>query len=164
MPIYRGLHVPDRVSIGPGQKIDTLTGIVVTPGKSPSYEDMKQVENPLYGRINRLKEGDEFKIDGVSSFTTDKFMAEQFSRQEARGQRGRSRGDYRRYVPAVLVEVHGARGIPAAALSPWKQQEVLSRGTYRVKSVTKTLLPYQDAGPHVAMIGRRDIHLVLEAL
>jgi hypothetical protein len=51
------------------------------------------------------------------------------------------------------MEVLGARGLPVAALSPWNQQEILTRGKFKVEKVVKT--------PYVGNSNVSDYHIVL---
>lgn len=162
-PIYRGMPVSHQAFIGAGQTLDPISGhVVITDEKAYKAERNRPfdeqrtgyVVNPFMKELDALKPGVAFNIPGVTSFTTDKFMAEQFSRGEARGQGASSRsGGARRTFSAVTLEVRGARGLPVSALSPWNQNEVLTRGSFKVESVTKT--PYRGA--------INDYHIVLKA-
>lgn len=151
VPIFRGMPVTPYLAIEKGQRLDPISGhVVIVDEKAYQAERKRQQEsfdykqpaqNPFLAEIDRLKKGDAFNMPGVTSFTTDKYTADQFARGEARGQGGR--GDrYERRFSAVTLEVQGARGIPVAALSPWDQKEVLTRGKFVVDSVTKT--PYRN--------------------
>lgn len=87
-----------------------------------------------------LKPGDTFDVPGVSSFTVDQTLAEDFAQGVARGQGGK-RSDPNLDNVIVTVEP-GARGLRAQALSPWKQSEVITNGRFTVVSVT------EEAGRH----------------
>jgi hypothetical protein len=163
-PIFRGMMAGSTVALGPGMKIDPVSGrptIVDEKAYQAERERLrldfsgplrKDPPNPLLTQLDKLKAGDDFKMPGATSFTADKFIAQQFSRGEARGQGGgRSSGP--RYHSAILIEARDARGIPVAALSPWNQQEVITRGQFKVESVTKT--PYRGS--------IYDYHVVLRA-
>jgi len=95
----------------------------------------------MYGRemarsAMALKAGDPFDIVGASSFTADEALARKFSRGVASGQHGGGLGGG---VPSIIVEVQaGAHGLKVAALSPWKQSEVISSGKFEVVSAAKT--------------------------
>lgn len=152
IPIFRGMPVQRTMTLEPGQQVDPVSGhIVITDEKA--YEEhrkkawntqedsWKVVTHPFLKQIDSLKKGDTFSMPGVTSFTSDQFTAKEFSRGEARGQGGRGGDSVRlRNFSAVTMEVQGARGLPVAALSPWNQQEILSRGEFVVEAVTKT--PY----------------------
>jgi hypothetical protein len=156
-PVFRGMMVSKTMNMDVRDKIDTaVSGRVISPDAYPkgSTREIKDVPNPLYERISSLKAGDSFPIPGATSFTSDAFVAKEFSRGEARGQGGRSGGSDQRYVPAVVLEVRGARGLNAAALSPWKQKEVITRGDFKVVFVKKT-----EFGNYVKS---NDYHIVLE--
>jgi hypothetical protein len=151
-PIYRGMSVQRTLWMEAGQQLDPVSGqIVVTDEEANERQrarerktgdySQKNQPNPFYQQIDGIKAGDPFDIPGVTSFTVDKFTATQFSRGEARGQGGRG-GDGRRHTSAVTLEIRSSRGIPVAALSPWDQKEVLTRGRFKVESVIKT--PYSN--------------------
>lgn len=85
-------------------------------------------------QLSQLQAGQSFDIIGPSSFTASQDIATKFSLNIASGQYGGALG---RGVPSAIIEIQsGARGIPAAALSPWKQQEVISSGHFTVVSNT----------------------------
>lgn len=137
-PMYRGMQVP--------------------PFDYARSSLSKPVANPQYAALEKLKPGDTFRVDGITSFTVDKQVARDFSKGEARGQSNylyNRRSEQARRASAVTLEVApGARGLPVAALSPWRQKEVLTRGTFVVKSVDKV---QYGAGRF------SDFHVVLEA-
>jgi hypothetical protein len=139
--MYRGLHIHPYDTSGPISKLK---------------------DNPEYVKLERLKPGSVFSITGVQSFTTDKQIAKDFSKRQARGQPGyeanrREEANYgssRRRAAAVVVEIQpGARGLPIASLSPWKQREVLTRGEFKVVDVVKT--PYGHGK-------RNDLHITVK--
>jgi len=145
IPMYRGLHISPYDTSGP---IDSSRG----PKTSKDYE-----------YLSKLKAGDSFNVSGVQSFTTERQIAKDFSLGEARGQNNYASarressnyGSSRRQQAAVLIEIEkGARGLPIASLSPWKQREVLTRGKFEVVSNTKT--PY--GGQYSA---KHDLHIVV---
>jgi hypothetical protein len=72
--------------------------------------------------------GDVMDIKGLTSFTRSQHTADTFAS-------GTGGGSSRQPDREWLLEVHGARGIDVAALSPWRQQEVIARGSFRVQSV-----------------------------
>lgn len=97
----------------------------------------------VYGRENMtmllsMKPGTTFDMAGPTSFTANRDVAERFMFAVSRGQGG---GGLARGTSAVLIEVvKGARGLPVQALSPWKQQEVISSGRFRVKEIKKDVV------------------------
>ncbi len=103
----------------------------------------------MYGRelaasTLALKPGDAFDIIGPSSFTANEALAVKFSQNIASGQHG---GGLMHGVPSILVEVQaGARGIKAAALSPWKQAEIISAGKFAVVSVKEATRQVYSGG------------------
>ena len=106
----------------------------------------------VYGRENidkllDMKAGATFDMVGPTSFTADVSVAEKFSVRKARGQRGDGLSQYDR--AAVIVVEAGARGVKAAALSPWNQKEVITSGRFKIKRI--------EEGPSVDM-GRLGSH------
>lgn len=79
-------------------------------------------------KIEKLVEGDAFDVKGISSFTSDRTIAEKFAH-------GKGPGQYKNTGPSVVLEVRDARGISVGPLSPWKQKEVISKGDYVVEAV-----------------------------
>jgi hypothetical protein len=76
-----------------------------------------------------MKPGDVIAMPAPSSFTTSKEIAENIAKGSDPG------FQLKRDQPntQVIVEVEpGARGIHAGALSPWKQEEVISSGKFEV--------------------------------
>lgn len=153
--IYRGMHVPHVVSKRKSDEIDPNSGRIYAT-KDRDQSPTVDVPNPLLRRIATMKPGDEYELPGATSFTADRQIAQDFSRGEAVGQSGRRSGNERRHVPAVVLEVRKARAIAAAALSPWKQKEVLTRGKFKVVSVERTPIRPDSS--------INDYHVVLEAL
>jgi hypothetical protein len=122
------------------EQLPTRTGWADTGrALNKAVEQSKPLDVPMmrgmHGReafkaFSAMKEGEELRIPGVTSFTTDPEVMERFS---SGGAEKRPRGDALQEVQLVVVP--GARAIRAAALSPFNQREVISRGTFRVKSV-----------------------------
>lgn len=121
-----------------------------------TLEASKPLEHGLYrGLVGRqalnsladLKEGDLFDVGGATSFTSDEKIARDFSEGNAKGQSSAKRGTGH----GALIEIEkGAKALPVSALSPWDQKEFLSRGKFKVKSVTRETVD-----------GLRRMHVVL---
>ncbi len=98
--------------------------------------------DPHIAGLKKLKPGDTFDVHGISSFSADKYVADTFAqgwgglpehvvKARAFGGVGNER---------VIMEVApGAHGIKTAALSTWKQKEVVTQGRFRVVSVDSEL-------------------------
>lgn len=82
--------------------------------------------------LSKVQPGDSLEMSAPASFSASADQAERFATGTSTGQ-GKSRdpGD------GILIEVEpGARALPVAALSPWKNQaEVLSSGEFEIVAV-----------------------------
>jgi hypothetical protein len=135
-----------------GQDLENTTSGSVREGAialSRAVADSAPLDAPIYRGINifphpnapktaeyfsSLKSGDEINLPGVTSFTTDHEIADQFALGVAKGQ-GKGGGTP---VLAVTFEIEkGARGLPVAALSPWDQKEIITQGRFKVVGITK---------------------------
>lgn len=106
--------------------------LATAPKQKEFYRGVYGVE--AFDAVKDLQPGHVMDIVGPTSFTSDRGVAEKFSENMASGQ-GKRRG-LNASVPTVVFEVEaGARGIPVAAISPWKQKEVVSNGKFEVVSV-----------------------------
>ena len=88
-------------------------------------------------QILALKPGDYFNVIAPTSFTADRNLAVKWSQ-------GKVSGSGLSALPSgsstVIIEVQsGAKGIRAAALSPYKQSEIISSGKFTVVSVQSGL-------------------------
>ena len=87
-------------------------------------------------KLLAMKPGSTFDAIGPTSFTSSEQIAMDFSLRRSRGQGG-GKGLASGVQSAVVEVLPGARGVPVGALSPWRQQEVLSAGRFRIKEVVK---------------------------
>jgi len=141
---FEGQNVGDGSQATWGQGARALNDAIRTsePLPQPFYRG-------LYGRevANNLKDlqpGAILDVVGPSSFTADETLAVKWSQNRVSGQRG---GGLAPHVPSVVIEVQaGARGIKAAALSPWKQAEIISSGKFAVVSVTPREVEVPERG------------------
>lgn len=80
-----------------------------------------------YNAFEKFEAGSEFHIAGATSFTMDSEIAEKFAS-------GRGPGQYKDLnAPRTIIKIKsGGRGLRVAALSPYKQREVIAKGRYRV--------------------------------
>lgn len=127
-----------------------------SPMESGFYRGVygKEVVDGLKG----LKEGDSLQVLGATSFTKSEDTAVRFSQGKKAGQRG---GGLVPGTPTAVIEVvSGAKGIDVSTLSPWKQQEVISSGEFRVKEVKVSTR--QDYSPRGYWIDAEEVRVVLE--
>ncbi len=100
--------------------------------------------------------GERMRIAGSSSFTADGDTARAFAEGTAKGQPKLAREPVATYVYEIAP---GARGLPVAALSPYAQQEVITRGNFRVREVRQnTTQLYTRYGS----MDQQNYHVVLE--
>lgn len=110
-----------------------------------AISDSKPLSTPLYrgtsgdedfvGRWQSFKPGEPVNLRGVTSFTTDLKVASQFSEGMNSGQnRG---GIPRHHSPVVFEVLPGAKGLRVAAMSPWRQKEVVSAGEFEFVEMVK---------------------------
>jgi len=100
---------------------------------SPKREILYRGVSGFLGRktidsVIALKEGDVFSIVGVSSFTDNRDVGEMFMRGKVPGIKKPSKPP----PIQILFIAKGAPGLSVSALSPYKQSEFLSRGTFKV--------------------------------
>ena len=105
------------------------------PLSVPIYRGVHGREN--LDKLLAMKPGATFDMVGPTSFTADRVQAVQFATGTAAGQ-GKGRPFDRFSIRSAIITVEpGARGIAVQALSPWRQQEVISGGRFKVKAVDK---------------------------
>lgn len=115
--------------------------------------------NEAVSALKALKTGDTLDIKGATSFTASEELGARFARSDVSGQRS----GLNFYAPVAIIKVEpGAHGVNVAALSPWKQQEVVTSGQFKVKSVdTKEVFRYEKAHPG-GQLARNETTVVLE--
>lgn len=146
----------DDVVGGRGSTTYREAGRAINAAIESSDPSTTSLYRGLYGRqahelAAQLKAGDEFQVRGATSFSRSYEVAEKFSAGMAGGASGNSMGGYR-----TLVEISpGVRALNVSALSPWKQEESLTKGKFVVESVTVTGDPYRPRGAlvHVKVKG-----------
>ncbi len=141
-----------------------------TPDDMP-YEEWSRVQREDRMRyeqtIQRYKDlnGEVVDMLGVTSFTTDKYVADQFAIRATKAQG--NHGLYVHQQTPVIWEIEpGARGLPVQHLSPYKQQEVLTAGRFRVLSVTTEQVYAKNAargGAHYESVEQLRIRVRQEA-
>jgi hypothetical protein len=101
-----------------------------TPLDQPLYRGAP-IGSYHFKEMGKLKPGDPFDLHELTSFTTSRTLGDQFSMGAASGQRRKGTPEY-----TLVIEVQpGARGLRAAALSPYAQNEVMTSGAFRVTRV-----------------------------
>jgi hypothetical protein len=104
-----------------------------SPLDKPMYRGLNGYENQA--QVLALKPGDDFTVVAPTSFTADRNLAVKWSQGKVSGQGGGSFSG-----PTIIIEVQsGAKGLKVAALSPFKQSEILSSGTFKVVRVESGL-------------------------
>jgi hypothetical protein len=111
------------------------------PTTQPMYRGMKmpqdEARNNAFGAfLANAKVGDDFAFDVPTSFSAEKTVAEEFA-QGIGGKKGPQRARARDDPAAgvVFAVSEGAKAASVTPLSPWKQQELLSEGKFKIKSI-----------------------------
>lgn len=80
-----------------------------------------------------LEVGDTFDVVGATSFSFNYELAKSFAAGTAKGQAKHRKGQP---LQAIIKVKSGAKGLKAATLSPWNQQEIISHGRFKIISKT----------------------------
>lgn len=101
---------------------------------APFYRGVILPPSQARSRFKLPTVGDEIKLPGVTSFTANREIAEDFATGNAKGQR--QRGGINPHALALTFEVQsGGKGIKVGALSPWSQEEIISAGKFKIVEV-----------------------------